>query len=126
MNDIFLMGREKITPDRIEIVAKKRGIYETRKGGDWIDVSYGDRSRDMWQFSSFGWEDVEEEEKNELVKDGVICMYCINYHLDSLRKLVNFLKVVLDEFDCWIGSDEDQFVPRYKRENAEDMFVDLS
>lgn len=63
----------------------------------------------------------EVEDKNFLIENQIKSIFCISHHSNNFPSILPHLKMMLQEYDGWIGNDEEGFQPCYDMRNI-DLF----
>lgn len=122
MDDIFYMSSKNVSIKDINEIAKRMNVKNTfmSKTADVVEIEYSDSVVASWFCMRL--EDFQEvEDKNFLIKNQIKSIFCVSHHSNNFPSILPHLKMMLQEYDGWIGNDGEGFQPCYDMWNI-DLF----
>lgn len=122
MDDIFYMSSKNVSIKDVNEIAKRMNVKKTfmPKTADVVEIEYSDSVVASWFCMRL--EDFQEiEDKNFLIKNQIQSIFCISHHPNDFPSILPHLKMMLQEYDGWIGNDAEGFQPCYDMWNI-DLF----
>lgn len=114
MDDIFYMSSKNISIEDIDEIAKRMNVKNTimSKNSDILEVEYCDGVVTDWFCMKL--EDFQElEDKKFLLENHIKSIFCISHHSIHFSFILPHIKMLLQEYDGWIGNDGEGFRPCY-------------
>lgn len=122
MDDIFYMSSKNVSIKDINKIVKRMNVKSTfmSKTSEVIEIEYSDSVVASWFCMRL--EDFQEvEDKKFLIENQIKSIFCISHHSNNFPSILLHLKMMLQEYDGWIGNDEEGFQPCYDMRNI-DLF----
>ncbi|MCM1089851.1 MAG: hypothetical protein NC092_03555 [Butyrivibrio sp.] len=112
MDDIFYMSPKNIEIKDIDEIARRINVKNTfiPQSKDILTVEYCDGVIAQW-FCMSPEEFRESEDMRFLTEHKIKSIFCIAHHQYHFSFISLHLKLLLQEYGGWIGSDEDGFQP---------------
>lgn len=119
MDDIFYMSSKDVSLKDVEEIAKKINVKNTiiSKNLDVLEVEYCDGVVADWFCMKL--EDFQElEDEKFLLKNGIKSVFCVSHHSINFSFMLPHIKMLLQEYDGWIGNDSEGFQPCYDMQSV--------
>jgi hypothetical protein len=121
MDDLFYFSRRNLSLDEIASLGQKLSWPGVRIYEGGLEVDLGPAKDSVSQWSVLELTHIEPAERARLEGEGVISCFCVSFHSRSTEFLRKIFQDVLREFGGWVGSDEEDFCPRFDLSNINQL-----
>lgn len=120
MDDIFYMTDKKINISDIAEIAGDLNVRSAfiPESSDVLQIEYSYDIMAEW-FRMEPEDFPESEDKKFLTENKIHSVFCISSHLSNFAFMFPHIKMLLQKYGGWIGSDSKGFQPCFSQENID-------